>query len=196
MSRPCVRAFTLVEIAVVVAVTVVLAALAVNAVAQSLQQSSAQAAFERFHLDILELRRRAVSERVVLRVCADPCARAVVLGVPAGALLVEEIPTCAAGAALAPPRFRVLDYGVGAQAFPDGSADGVCVHVDGHVTGFDGLGLTRPTWNGFTLRTNTFTTRLDIEPTTGDVLGATGAFAPLPFADNLADRSQHGAPLP
>ncbi len=196
MRRSRHPAFTLVEIAVVIAVTVVLAALAVNAVAGSIERSSGQAAFERFHLDLLDLRRRAATERVVVMVCAFPCARAAVLGVPAGAMLVEEIPVCRAGAALVPPRFRVLDYGVGAFAGPDGSADGVCVHPDGHVTGFDGSPLARPFWNGFQLQTPKFTTRIDVEPTTGALLGATGSFAPLPFADTLADRSQHGASLP
>jgi prepilin-type N-terminal cleavage/methylation domain-containing protein len=190
------RAFSLLEITVVVSISAVVAGVALAAVSTSVRRSAAATAFERFHLDLLALRKRARDTQVILRLCAAPlCARATPLGVDGNALIVEEVSACSPATPFAPPRFTTLRYGNDAVAIPDGSADGVCLFPDGHLTGFNGASLVG-VWNGITLTTPPFSTRIEMDPASGAILGATGPFSPLPFVDNLADRSLHGAPVP
>lgn len=180
----------------VVSVSVIATGVALAAALEPIRRSRATTAFERFHRDLLALRKRAHDDTVILRVCPAPvCARSAPLGVTSPALIVEQVSSCAPATPAVQARFTVLSYGNDVFAAPDGSADGVCVFPDGHITGFDGSTLTPPSWTGFAMRLGAFSTRILVDPATGVILGANGDFA-LPFVDNLADRSVHGAPAP
>jgi prepilin-type N-terminal cleavage/methylation domain-containing protein len=198
------RGFSLLEVMVVVAVSAVLAAVAMSAVSTSVQRSRTKTAFEQFHVDVVALRRKARAEGITLRLCTAPaCSRALALGVPDNGMLIEEVSSCAPATSFLPPRFRVLRYAGNTSAVPDGSADGVCLFPDGHFTDASGVPLDPGTWLGIHFYANmppsspdARVTTLVIDPATGALIDAQGAYAPLPFVDNLADRSAHGAPLP
>jgi|GEM_PF-2374194 len=188
------QGFSLVEVVVALTITVALATAASVAVAGSIRASRERNAFERYHLDLLALRKRARDENVILRICAPPCGRAVTLGFNDNTTsFVEEVLHCSPATGHVPPRFKTTTYGERIIPTPNTSADGVCLYPDGHITSFNGgfnAGFT-----GFSLTSPTFSSSILVDPATGVITGATGPF-PLPFVDNLADRSTHGLPLP